>query len=175
MNVEDPSPGSLRDKLSPVEPPPELAHRVRRSLLEKGLVHETGRWAQPLRTSAIAASFLFVGFFLGRSFDRAGSVAENQRYALLLYGGESSPGEESASRRHEYGEWLRTVASGDRSFTGEELGPPVTSFGSTGEATAPVVGFFIVSAAGDAEAQSIAQTSPHLKHGGSIVVYRVID
>ncbi len=179
MNTDDSNPGSLRDRLSSIDPPPELAARVQQSLASKGLITEPdrrpARWRQFVGIGAVAASFLFTGFYLGRNLGPSGAAPTGQRYALLLYGGESAPGEESTNRRREYGEWLGRIASDNRAFTGEEFGPQLETLGSPEPAGKPVVGFFIVSAETDAEAHSIAQTSPHLKHGGSVVLYRIVD
>jgi hypothetical protein len=133
--------GPLKDHLPRIEPPVELADRVRTSLTTKGLIHPTSgnRWRNALTTSAIAASFLAAGFLLGRNVDNAPASPSGERYALLLYGGQSAPGDESQSRRREYGE------------------------------------FFVVSADDEANAATIARTSPHLKHGGSVVLYRVVE
>jgi hypothetical protein len=169
--------GPLKDHLPRIEPPVELADRVRTSLTTKGLIHSTGenRWRNALTTSAIAASFLVAGFLLGRNVDNPPASPSGERYALLLYGGQSAPGDESRSRRREYGAWLNRIASGNRAFIGEELGPPMTTLGPSISADSPVVGFFVVSADDEANAATIARTSPHLKHGGSVVLYRVVE
>ena len=179
MNTDDSDRGSLRDRLPTVDPPPELAARVQQSLASRGLIdrpeRRQTRWRQYAGIGAVAASFLFTGFYLGRNSGSPEAAPAGPRYALLLYGGESAPGEESTSRRREYGEWLGRMASNDASFSGEELGPQLETLGSSAPVGKPVVGFFIVSAGTDAEAHSIARTSPHLKHGGSVVLYRVVD
>ena len=176
-DTTDSSRGYLRGKLPPVEPPSELEARVKQSLTDRGLIVSQARRSKILRQAigigAVAASFLFTGIFIGRNSESA-AAPNGQRYALLLYRGESAPGAESTDRRKEYGEWLESVASNDRSFSGEELEPALATLGPPA-ASAPLVGFFIVRAKSDAGARDIARTSPHLKHGGTIVLQRIVE
>jgi hypothetical protein len=181
MNIHDDteSPrGSLRDKLPPIEPPAALAERVQRSLIDRGLIVAPRRsvhWIRRGSFVAVAASFLVVGFLAGRSFSPEPGPPKGIRYALMLYDGESTPSSRSGARSQEYGKWLHDISSGDHeSFGGEELGPVITTLGRRGVSEAPV-GFFIISAKSEKEAASIAQSSPHVKYGGSIVLQRIVD
>lgn len=175
--------GSLRDSMPPIEAPAALDQRIRDSLTQRGLIvdrspQRTNRYRQPLTYAAIAASFLIVGILTGRTMNGSASAATTPRYALLLYGGDTSAASTSTSRRTEYGQWLRKVAAGRQSFTGEELGQEVSTLGpaiAAGRDGGPLLGFFIIGAESEDEAESIARTSPHMKYGGSIVVQKVVD
>jgi hypothetical protein len=84
-----------------------------------------------------------------------------------------------AERVREYASWARTIATSGRYVAGEKLGD------SARELTAAAVvdraatdseslaGFFIVSAASAAEADSIARSCPHVRHGGKVVIRRI--
>lgn len=175
--------GSLRDSMPPIEAPAALDERVRDSLMQRGLIVEKSparpnRYRQPFTYLAIAASFLIVGVLTGRTMKESAAVTTTPRYALLLYGGDTSAASTSRGRRMEYGQWLREVAAGRQSFSGEELGQEVMTLGPSivaGNGSGPLLGFFIIGVESADEAESIARTSPHMKYGGSIVVQKVVD
>jgi hypothetical protein len=90
---------------------------------------------------------------------------------LLLYGAESAPGEE-ARRVDEYRAWAASVASTGAHVSGEKLADRQVVFGPAPDQSQVgyPLGFFIISAQNDGAAEAVAQTHPHLKHGGRVVV-----
>jgi hypothetical protein len=84
----------------------------------------------------------------------------------------------NAAREAEYSAWIRSLARAGHALMGEKLAlggidlrpsrPPVEL------AAAPTLeaaqGFFIIVAADEQAALAIAQTCPHLKYGGRVVV-----
>jgi hypothetical protein len=95
---------------------------------------------------------------------------------LLLYGGGDLPSGSPASRREEYSQWARGVASGGVAITGEELSDEGREVGapSVEPALALPRGFFIVDVPDLASAERIASSCPHLRHGGRIVIKRIV-
>jgi hypothetical protein len=104
------------------------------------------------------------------------AVDSRPRYALLLYGDRGGDAAVERTLVEEYGRWARTVAARGHYVAGEKLTDEATELRGAGLAR-PIpldagflVGFFIISAATPAEAESIARTCPHLRYGGRIVV-----
>ena len=79
--------GSLRDRLPPVEPPTELAARVKATLERRGLVRRRNPWVA--RLGYMAAGIL-LGFAirgaLGTSSGCPPAAPTAGQYVLLLYG-----------------------------------------------------------------------------------------
>jgi hypothetical protein len=103
--------GALRDRLPPLDPPPELADRVRRTLGTRGLVRRPARRVPTWMTrSGLIAAGIMLGI-LGRGAYQeavesggAASVTPPGHYVLLLYG--DTPGDTGAvhlAREREYG------------------------------------------------------------------------
>jgi hypothetical protein len=98
------------------------------------------------------------------------------RYMLLLAGDET-PTTDNASRAEEYGAWARDLSMKGIPVDGEELIGTATLISTRGAALsdlANVGGFFIIEAENDAAAAALAQTCPHVKYGGSVVVRKVV-
>ena len=182
-------PGRLGGRVQPLQPPPSLEHRVLRSLEERGLVTPdassltTPRWWRGLSMLAAAALIFIAGGLAERT--RAGTAAngeETPRFALLLYGGPTgTTPDQEAELVAEYGGWARELASRGRLVSGEKLGDaaielgaaagPPAGRGSTGDDRLPALaGFFIIGASDLREAEEIAATMPHLRHGGRVIV-----
>jgi len=88
-------------------------------------------------------------------------------YILLLY---ESPNFSGGSRE-EYSAWARKMRP--LVVGGEELGAAVLAVNPprTGEQLA---GYFLINARDDATAARVARTCPHLKHGGGVVLKRLL-
>ena len=176
--------GPLADKLSRPEPPPDLEERVVKALAERGLLADSTRRQWPAlwrRTIAVAAGIaLFVGgALIGRLRDSSTATQPDTatpRYALLLYGGRTESPAEERERVREYASWARGLASRGRYVGGEKLSDSSRELTAAATIDRPatdaqsLAGFFIVSAATPAEADSIARSCPHIRHGGKIVV-----
>ncbi len=177
--MKDDSRGTLRSQMPSIDVPPALDARIRKSLMDSGSIVETRstrRFGSAIVLFATAASFLVTGILIGRSFFDGTTIASSaSRYALLLYGADTPEGD--VSRRREYGDWLEAVARGSTSFTGEELGREVMRLGppiAASKDDGPLLGFFIIGAASERDAVEMAKSSPHLRHGGAIVVQEVV-
>jgi hypothetical protein len=178
--------GPAGPKLPSHHPPPALEERVvaslaRRGLLSNALNNEYRR--RPWRlAAAIAASIVL--FVVGAVSERIRSAREPEadlrpRYALLLYGGSAADSASERAQVDEYRLWARGIAQHGHYVSGEKLADQARELTAAGVAATPahdsaaLAGFFIVSAATEAEAESIAQSCPHLRAGGRIVVRRI--
>jgi len=97
---------------------------------------------------------------------------------LLLLGGDVTPASDGSSRAAEYGDWARTVAASGIAIRGAELadgGRVVSARGPSAPMAALVAagGYFIVDVETEADAVALAESSPHVKNGGSVVVRRL--
>lgn len=156
--------------------PPDLEDRVVKALqhARPSPAPRTGsRWWQ------LAAAIVLIsgGFAAGRA-DFAASPADQpgRRYLLLLYGSTTSGPAEEEARVAEYAAWARTTL-GDRMVAAEKLTNTRLVLGPDAPVPDPgrePNGFFLVRAADRAEAERLAATCPHLRHGGTVVV-RDID
>jgi hypothetical protein len=161
-------------------PPPEvLEDRAVRAL----------RTPRPLsrRVFAAAAIVLFAcGLAAGRLLPAsAPSSITTGGYLLLLYEDDgyraAAPGGESA-RVSEYRAWAREIAEGGIAIGGERLEDDgvelqwrdgvIARRHSSGRER--LGGYFVLGAASRAEAERIAMTCPHLRHGGRVVVTRIL-
>jgi hypothetical protein len=175
------APGQLRDKLPPIPVPPGLEARIAGSLRAAGLIEGAPprrRWSGALWATAAGLVIFLTGY--GVAVYRNGrppDAAAQTRYALLLYAGADvadtagTPGDVEEHRR-----WAATLANGGHTIVGEKLardGVVLNPSGLIADAGPALEGFFIVSAANETEAQSIARSSPHFKHGGRVVIRRI--
>ena len=163
-------------------PPPALEERVVASLKTRGLL---GKRGSRLWWAGIAAAALILfggGVALGRGAGMRPVAPGLHRFMLLLYEGPGFDAGDStvaAARVEEYRDWARTLASRRRLVAGEELGTPdwLLEAGGDGVAVGPVgdaaslpTGFFIVAARDSADALALAESCPHLRHGGRVAV-----
>jgi hypothetical protein len=177
--------GWLGRRLTNPEVPPALEDRVVRSLSERGMLHhrQPRLWSRHAAMAVAAAALFALGIAVGTRVEARRSAAPSApapgapRFALLLYGGpRDTPGVVDEYRR-----WARAVAAESRDVSGEKLGDAgVTVSGATpanaadSAAGRALAGFFIISASSQEDAVSVARGSPHVRHGGTIVV-RPID
>ena len=133
-----------------------------------------------LAVAACLAAFLAGVAISDRGAGRSPEVlpAAPERWMLLLYEDESyrapATDEEHAARVAEYAAWARGLGERGISVEGEELAPesgaPVPA-----EPRGVLSGYFIVEAADRAAAVAIARSNPHLAHGGTVVVRRIVQ
>jgi hypothetical protein len=152
-------------------PSPGLKARVIQNLTGLGLLVSPVRRGAQWIPWATAAALSVVGFGLGRASASSGGAppVAGQRYVLLLNGAGSTTPSENAERRQEYGDWLNDLRQRGLGVDGAELVGEQHDFPEprTGP---PVVGYFIITARNESEALSIAETTPHLRHGGGVTV-----
>jgi hypothetical protein len=171
---------ALADARRDETPPAEMEDRILAALKTAGLVRPPHR---PMRTrllvaTAIAASLL-AGVWIGVEYRRPSPG--QSAFLLLLY-------EDAAfDARHrtefprleaEYTAWLRGLERSGHAVMGEKLAwggadlspnqPAMLLPDTPSDSTAH--GFFIILADDESSAIRVAETCPHLKYGGRIVV-----
>jgi len=171
-------------------PPARLEEATVSALVTRGLLRRPAprRGRRPLELGlALAASILLFlgGLAVGRRTGPAAPPAAATQFALLLYEGPeyrlAAAGEQD-DRVREYGEWAGLRAERGELVAGEKLREdPDVVIGVNGTVTtAPpaagetrLAGFFIIRAADRRSALEIAQTCPHVRYGGSIVIREI--
>jgi hypothetical protein len=187
---------SLRRARVEAAPPRELEEDTVAALRERGLVRPPIRLrslASPAWIWATAAALVaLVGWtmlyrqppqdlasstVLERSAATAAPAVTGPRYMLLLYAGRTPIAGAPDTRRREYADWARGVASRGIAISGEELSDEAHEVGAaSAQPTDPLPrGFFVVSAPDLESAQRIVSTCPHLRYGGRIVVKKIVS
>ena len=195
----------LRRARADVAPPRRLEDDTVAILRERGLVRPPKRirsiasvrwmmtWAIAATVVAIAGWAIVQRFqgqetstsaVLTRAAATAPSAIAGPRYMLLLYAGGTPVAGTPDTRRREYAEWARGIASRGVAISGEELSEEAREVGAAtaggSVAVAPSSGplprgYFVVSAPDLESAQRIASTCPHLRYGGRIVVKKIVS
>ena len=99
-------------------------------------------------------------------------------YVVLLYGdAPDDTGAVHTAREREYGRWAAALGDGVRWVGGSELhdvvaqlGPPTPAGAASTERLA---GYFVIEAPSRERATEVAESCPHLKYGGRVVVMTV--
>jgi len=163
-------------------PPPELEAATVAALRSRGLVggrRWTRRGATLVKIAALAAAVL-IGVWIGQ-MRSSRPAPSGSRFVLLLYLGAEYQATDAAgdrAREAEYGAWIRSLARAGHATMGEKLAwggielrpnrPPVEL--TPVQTPDAARGFFIIVAADEQAALAIAETCPHLKYGGRVVV-----
>lgn len=171
-----------------IDPPDALEGRVRRTLTTRGLLRRRPSPAWRYAAAVVAAVALLAAGYLAGEWGRDG-VAEPDgvgRYAIFLY--EDTAFDTSRPELElvmEYSAWAAGLRERGRLEAGEQLAAAgillerqadsivVGERGPAAEAGA-LTGFFVIRAASEAEALSIARTCPHLKYGGRVAVRAIV-
>ena len=156
-------------------PPPHLRRRVVNTLQERGLLKGGHAWRHVIRSAAAIVLFTS-GFAMSRVM--AEGEASGPQWLLLLYEDSTfAPAAPIPELVAEYSRWADSLRSEDQLVVGEKLGSgrsvlggPAAESHSLGE----LAGLFIIRADDETQAQQIARSCPHLRHGGRVVV-RPID
>jgi hypothetical protein len=172
--------GALRAYSTSIEPPELLEPRVRRSLIERGLVRtSTPRLPGWMSHVGLLAAGIVIGAFAYSALANTDTRPATQpgQYVLLLLG--ETPGDTGAvhvAREREYGQWASSLTNGARWVGGHELGDVVIDVGPK-LGGAPVVdrlaGYFVIDAVSREIAAEVAATCPHVKYGGRVVVMTI--
>ena len=146
-------------------PSAQLEHRTLRTLREAGLIRPR-RSARLLATAAV----LVTGFVVGILWPRLQPEPERE-FILLLRGSAGAASPEAVNERiDEYRRWARSVRAPIR---GEKLRSAALVLGTPTDRGDLIGGFFRIEAASLEEAQAIARSCPHLRHGGWIEVREI--
>lgn len=126
-----------------------------------------------LAIAATAAVLFIAGFFTGRTGAKP-SVPEFN-YVFLLEEGSSyhraTQDAETQRRVTEYREWASTLRSRGVDISGLKLQERGTVFGESDAASFnELAGLFMLKAKNMEEARHIAETCPHIRYGGGIVI-----
>ena len=187
----------LRRARTDIVPPRRLQDDTVAILRERGLVRPPIRIrsiASAGWTWAIAAILVaLVGWGIVREYRRppstvvtnsAATAIAGPRYMLLLYAGGTPVAGTPDTRRREYADWARAIASRGVAISGEELADEAREVAlgtfDASSAVAPASGplprgYFVVSVPDLDSAQRIAATCPHLRYGGRIVVKKIVS
>jgi hypothetical protein len=140
-----------------MEPPAGLDRKIVQALRREGLLKR-----RPVAAYlAVAAAVLIAVFFL---WQRAQTPAA-ATYILLLYETPQFQG----GNRAEYGQWARQMRP--LVVGGEELGDANVLAGTTSQ----LAGYFLIAAPNDERAREVAQACPHLRHGGTVELRRIVQ
>ena len=142
-----------------IAPPPELRDATVRKLRRNGLLRTRTPWL------AIAASVAIIAIG-GALLWRHEQQPPQPNYILLLY---ESP-QFSGGSHAEYSKWARDMRP--LIVGGEELSKSaVLSIGTNPDELA---GYFLINARDVAAAERVARACPHLKHGGAVILRRIM-
>lgn len=170
--------GELGPHLSGVDVPTHLHTRLRSTLASRSIVRHAPsratRWAAA--AGLLAAGFLLGAVVRGRASDSAPGSAKTGQYVVLLYG--DTPGDTGVvhtAREREYGRWASTLGGGVRWVGGNELHDVVAKLGtpSSERGAEKLAGYFILEASSRERATAAAESCPHLKYGGRVVVMTI--
>ena len=137
---------------------PDFERRVVDSLRGGGMIR---RSRLPIYLAIAAA--LIVGFVAG-NFERP--RGPGPEFLLLLH---DTPQSANRGSVEEYGRWARNTGA---MRDGEKLTDEVSVLGP-GQSDGSLAGFFKISAKSREEAEAIARTCPHLRHGGWIEIREI--
>jgi hypothetical protein len=148
-----------------VDPPPELKPQIAATLRRHGLLRRRGRFSYVLAAAAAIVIAIVIW--------RRPAPPPEPGYILFLY---ESP-QFTGGSREEYGRWARQMSP--RVAGGEELGArdvlAVAGSSTPLPANASrLAGYFLIDAPDDARATEVARACPHLKHGGAVVLRKIV-
>ena len=186
MNDNELSPeerDTLRSLKLEMQPPDRVEGAVRNLLRRDGFFAappwQVWRWLAIASCSFAVVMTVALMSSLG-SRTGSGPSAVSPRFMMLLYAGDSGVTGTDSDRRREYEAWAREVASRGVAISGEELASEGIDVapGWSGNKLAPLTeprGYFVISARDADSAKQIAATCPHLRHGGGIVIRRIVE
>lgn len=158
-----------------IDPPAAIERSLLSALRNEGFFSDARR-GHSFQRAAAAAAVLFLafgsGYFVGVGGARGSepSALPSQRYLLLLYGPPAAqdPSRQAlleAERFAEYSRWAAELAARNRLIAAEELAPVE---GTERALASEPSGFFLLTAESPEEADAIARSCPHLRHGGTV-------
>ncbi len=158
-------------------PPDELESRVVRSLQRRGLIVGPPSIRSRVVYAIAAVAVFAAGLVAGRAMDGDGRppVPEQPRFALLLYMDTTAAAPVDVPAA-EFIAWVGELRREGERISGEELSRAAREVGgSRGAGERDVlVGFFVLEAADLDTAARIAESSPHARHGGRVVVRPIV-
>lgn len=161
------------------DPKMDLEEAVVGRLRDEGLIRSR-RTTPTVLWGWLAISLLVVGGLLAISIttmwpqsDEPAPQAPSKTYILALYAGADYLLPTGNDRRLvEHGQWAGAHQTGPAQVVrGGPVSDSIAQFGQPGKKDQRLVGLFTVRANSSADAVRLANTIPHIRHGGSVVVY----
>lgn len=196
---DDPTPLGLEELSAELDPPAGLEDEVTRTLRERGLITSTpGGSGRRLVAAGLAvaasAALVALGFLLGRatadgSSPPPDSPVVESRFALLLYESEAyepATGQDELALYDAYSRWVAEARRRQQFVTGEDFAvsdgltlSPAADGVSVGrgafvEEPSVLSGLFVITATDLRDASSLAESLPHLRRGGRVVIQEIV-
>ena len=154
------------------------------ALRSQDLLRRSARMSPAFRAVAGAAAsvaLLLIGAWWGKNSAPAVPMDPRPRFALFLVEDSSFQGTRTVGHDalvEEYTAWAGTLARSGHLVLGEELEDRETRLGRVAQgkpgSLEMMTGLFILTAGDLDEAIRLARTSPHLRHGGGILVRPIV-
>ena len=160
----------LLEKLKGIAPPREMEEETIEKLKSEGLIQPQNRLIWFYRVAA-AIVFFVLGYTLSPYLNRNEDPGYN--YMLVLYEDSNFKPGPPEEMFDEYSHWMQSIYQSGMAIDGQEMKRPSLFLEGAevkNEASKRVGGYFVLSANSEQEAIRIAQSSPHLKYGGTIEV-----
>lgn len=160
----------LLEKLKGIKPPKEMEEETILKLKNEGLIQSQSKMIWVYRVAA-AMAFFALGYSVFPYLNSNESPSYN--YMLVLYEDANFKPGAPEDMFDEYSHWMQSIYQSGMAIDGQEMKPSSLLLEGTevkNEASKRVGGYFVLSANSEQEAIRIAQSSPHLKYGGTIEV-----
>lgn len=150
-----------------IAPPRGLDRQIAAELKRRGLLRR--RRIAPYAAAAVVAAALIAVALMYRP-----APSPSPHYILFLY---ETP-QFSGGNRAEYGQWARSMRpyiAGGEELAGNDV---LAMSGATTPlpgAVPRLAGYFLIDARDDTTATRIARACPHLRHGGAVVLRKIVD
>ena len=183
--------------------PAALRDRITGTARARGLFGGAARYSRRTLWTSVAAAAAMAfsaGTWIGAASRRrmapgpdspaaGGDVVQNH-YLLFLHEGRAydRPADPAAHavRAREYGDWMRSLQRAGRLAGGDELaadghwlrrdGDQIALLPLTPDSEHGLIdGYFRIAAANDEDAVAVARDCPHLRHGGTVEIRRVVQ
>lgn len=154
-------------------PRPELEDSVVDDLRSAGLLGPDRRRRPRLAALAAGIALFLAGWGAG-SWTDSRPTEPDGFMMLLLEGPDFGAGTDPATFAAAYAGWARDVAADGVRISGNELSLDRVTLGAP-TPDGVVGGYFLVDALDLAQARSIAETHPHLGHGGWIEIAPIVE
>ncbi|MEQ8242030.1 hypothetical protein [Fulvivirga sp.] len=160
----------LFEKLKGIKPPIEMEEETISKLKAEGLIQSQNKMIWVYRVAA-AIAFFILGYSVFPYLNSNESPAYN--YMLVLYEDANFKPGPPEEMFDEYSHWMQSIYQNGMAIDGQEM--KTSSLLLEGKevsnaAAKTVGGYFVLYASSQEEAVKVAQSSPHLKYGGTIEV-----
>jgi hypothetical protein len=164
------------------QPPARIEQAILHTLRQEGLVTVRHAWPWPVIATAAVVVIVLAAWLGAQWQSRRMPVAHTHlaqsRFVILLYAGDSAANADGMTQRDEYAAWAQRLAAQGTTISGEELeetGVDIPEGSMTAQTLVQPRGYFVIGARDASDARAIAATCPHLRHGGRIVVRRIVS